>query len=103
VEVLESSTDLNEFALRLPGEIFIERIQLPVDVLGLINSIKRNDTPQVEFETNTVRIEDGDKIFPTLEQWAREVVWYESRRGNYLRTVKSSNHAAVEEPSFKAQ
>lgn len=103
VEILESSADLNEFALRLPGEIGREKIQLPVDVLGLINSIKRNDTPLVEFVTNSVRIENGDKIFATFEQWAREVVWYESRRGNYLRTVKSSNHAAVKVPSFKAQ
>jgi radical SAM superfamily enzyme YgiQ (UPF0313 family) len=103
VEIIESSTDLNEFSLKLPGAILNHKIKLPIDVLALINSIKRNETSHVEFEDTEVRIDDKNKIFNTFEQWAREVVWYESRRGNYLRTVKNASRVSLAENFFKAE
>lgn len=81
--ILKECFDLNKLMMRKPFENEDKIIELNYNILETYNLVKRSKPFKIKKGNSKIQIIKSDHIFNTLDDWAREVVWYGHRSGKY--------------------
>ncbi len=81
---MEDAIALNRALVRLPGAPRRERVRLSHDVHRVHQAVLRGEPAVLHEGVFVLEVEDPSPAL-TWEEWYREVVWYGTKRGAYLR------------------
>jgi hypothetical protein len=54
------------------------------DLVDFCERVRNGEEPQTVIQPVTVEINRTNQVYHDLNQWCREVVWWENKKGAYL-------------------
>lgn len=82
--LLEESIYLNQKLIKLPFQNTDVNIQLSYNIFEVYQAALKGKSIPLEKGTYEYHIERKSKTWPSWEEWCKEVVWYENKKGAYL-------------------
>ena len=82
--LLENAVRLNKALIKQPFQNKDKIVNLDYDVHTFYQSILRGERSALEQKNVAVRVESSKNVWPTWENWMKEVIWYCNRNGDYI-------------------
>ena len=86
----ERTIYLNKSLIKLPFQNDDVNIRLSYNIPGVYQSFLKGIFLPIEKGTYNYRINSKSKTWPSWEDWCREVVWYENKKGAYLYSYEQN-------------
>ena len=83
-QLLDESIYLNQSMLKLPFQNKDLDVRLSYNIFEVYQAALRGETFPVKEGVYNYRIDRTSKTWPSWEDWCREVIWYENKKGAYL-------------------
>jgi len=87
-DLLDEAIYLNKNLIKLPFQNEDLNIQLPHNILEVYQSFLKGASLPVKKGNYSYRIDRSSKSWSSWEDWCKEVVWYENKKGAYLYDIK---------------
>jgi hypothetical protein len=82
--LMDDALRLNRALLKQPFQDTDYIIQVNFDLIPYYRAILAGDDHQLEEIPTAYRIERSNQVWTTWEDWAREVIWFGNKSGDYL-------------------
>lgn len=86
--MLHEAIELNKSLMKLPFQKNDQEITLSYNLWESYRSILAGEHIQIEKKTMKYVIDKTTKIWNSWEDWAREVIWWENKKGAYMYKIK---------------
>ena len=90
-KIIEESIMLNKLLIKQPYQYEDIEVQLSYNIYDFYNSVKSGNKISFKKKQNIYNINKSSTTWPSIEDWSREVVWYQNSTGAYMYDAKNTN------------
>ena len=87
-KIIEESIMLNKLLIKQPFQNKDVEVQLSYNIYDFYNSVKAGKKISFKKKKNIYNIDRTSTTWSSIEDWSREVVWYENSTGAYMYDTK---------------
>ena len=88
LDLLDEAIYLNKNLIKLPFQNDDVNIRLSYNIPEVYQSFLKGIFLPIEKGTYNYRINSKSKTWPSWEDWCREVIWWENKKGDYIYSYK---------------